>query len=249
MKLISALFFLSYSLYAQSTSTTPEKQVNNIKLLWIDFVETVKFDKKWTLQFEYNPRFTIDPTEFSQNVMRTFALCNVGENWNIGQGFGAFFINKGSVTTHELRSEQWFFYKQQFEKAKRLVIAHRFKAEERFTRKTAGDKLADGYYFTMRYRYRLGFDYTLVKIGEKENPLKYFISDEIFLQSGKTIVYNVFDQNRIYTGFSYKVVKGLTVSVAYMNVYQQKSSGNSFDRYHTFRVGFQHELAVKNKKR
>jgi len=244
-----AILLNAFQLFSQSTGSTPEKEIRTAKLLWFDFSETIKFNNKWNMVAEYNPRFNLDPTSVSQNVVRTYGLFNIGENWSIGQGFVIFFNNQNGLLVHELRPETWFFYKQQFEKAKNLGIVHRFRVEERFTRNTASGELADGYNFTMRYRYRFGLEYTLARIGEKKNPLKCFVNDEIFLQSGKTIVYNVFEQNRFIAGFSYRLAKGFTAAFAYMNIFRQMNNpGYVYTKTHTFRISFLHEFSLKEKK-
>lgn len=244
-----AILFSAFPLFSQGAGNPPEKEIRTAKLLWFDFSETIKFNKKWSMAVEYSPRFLLDPADVSQNVVRAYGLYNVGENWSVGQGFATFFNKQGDLMVHELRPETHFSYKQQFQKAKNLGILHRFRVEERFTRKTANGELADGYNFTMRYRYRFGLEYTLAKIGERKNPLKCFVNDEIFLQSGKTIIYNVFDQNRFIAGFSYRIAKGFTAAFAYMNIFRQMNAGDVYTKTHTFRFTFQHEFSLKEKKK
>lgn len=236
-----------YSAYSQNGSV-PAKDIRHSKLLWFDFSETIKFNKKWSLVTEYSPRFVIDPIEVSQNVIRSYGVYNLGENWSVGAGFAAFFNKTNDITVHELRPEQFLFYKQQFEKAKRLTILHRFRIEERFARKTSGGEITSGYNFAMRYRYRIGLEITLAKLGAKENPLKCFANEEIFLQTGE-LVLNIFEQNRILAGVSYRVVKGLTLAAGYMNIFRQTRTAGVYDKIHTFRFSIQHELNLTDRKK
>ena len=50
------------------------------------------------------------------------------------------------------------------------------------------------------------------------------LSDEILIQFGKEVVYNTFDQNRIFIGIKQTISSKLSFDFGYMNVYQQKFS-------------------------
>ena len=64
------------------------------------------------------------------------------------------------------------------------------------------------------------------------------ISNEILFHVGKEIVYNTFDQNRLFLGFNQRLGKGWSVDYGYMMVYQQRYSGFEYDLNHTFRLFF-----------
>jgi hypothetical protein len=64
----------------------------------------------------------------------------------------------------------------------------------------------------------------------------------LHINFGKEIVYNYFDQNRLFLGFNYYLTKHNTLQFGYMNLFQQLSAGNKYKMIHTARVSFFHNL-------
>lgn len=237
-------------LFAQnSTEGSASKSINHIGMMWFDYIENIYIRQRWWVQAEATERFFTNPALQWQTGARVYGLYHVGENWHIGPGFSVWFPKVGDVTTHELRVAQQFFYRQKMEKRQRFGIHHRFKVEERFVRNVADGELADDYTFSLRFRYRLWFEYTIAKLGGKQLPVKLFVNEEVFLQAGKNVIYNVFDQNRMNAGITVTVAKGTSVSLCYLNLFRQQNSGNKYDDFHSFRIFFTHDLSVPKKKK
>lgn len=68
------------------------------------------------------------------------------------------------------------------------------------------------------------------------------IADELAIQFGKDVVYNTFEQNRIFLGIKQKVTANLSFDAGYMNVLQQKNSGNSYENADVIRLFFYYTL-------
>jgi Protein of unknown function (DUF2490) len=51
-----------------------------------------------------------------------------------------------------------------------------------------------------------------------------------------SVVYNTFDQNRLFLGVHLNLGKNVDVDTGYMNVFQQHATGNVYDISHIFRV-------------
>jgi hypothetical protein len=62
--------------------------------------------------------------------------------------------------------------------------------------------------------------------------------DEIMVQFGKAVKDSpsVFDQNRIYAGFSYSLFKNIKITPGYLFTIQQRPSGDVFDYVNTYWV-------------
>ena len=87
-------------------------------------------------------------------------------------------------------------------------------------------------------------------ISEKEiAPKTVFaaLTNEVFLNFGDKIVYNTFDQNRIFAGFGYQFTSHLNAQLGYMNVYQQEASGNNYFSTHAIRLFVFHSFDLRNK--
>ena len=245
--LVFSISFIPVSLFAQNG--IPSRELTTNKLMWLDFIETVKFNNKWALMGEVSERFLLYPKIQSQTMSRWTGIYEAGEGWSISLGFSAWMLGTRDSHTYELRPVQMFMFKQKFEKSKNLGINHRIGIEERWIRNVAGTELADGYNFTVRFRYRFYMEYVIAKLGKTDIPLKLFVNDEVFFQAGAEIVYNVFQQNRIYPGFILGPVKGLAFTAGYINQIGQLKSGNKYLRTHIFRIGIQHTLDLSKKEK
>ena len=62
------------------------------------------------------------------------------------------------------------------------------------------------------------------------------VNDELLVQFGKDIVYNTFDQNRLFIGIKQKISKSLAYDFGYMDVYQQRTNGYSYIQSNTLRL-------------
>lgn len=69
-------------------------------------------------------------------------------------------------------------------------------------------------------------------------PVTFILYDEIFIQFGNAVKGNpnIFDQNRLYGGFSYEILPNVKTTVGYIYGYQARNSGEDFDNINTFWV-------------
>jgi hypothetical protein len=69
--------------------------------------------------------------------------------------------------------------------------------------------------YIWRFRYQLQFNIHISSIGQKGTAVLLNIGDEIFLNAGKEIVYNVLDQNRFVVGPAIRFPSGWQAGLAY----------------------------------
>lgn len=103
--------------------------------------------------------------------------------------------------------------------------------EQRFRKVQIGNNYSD------RFNFRLRFNSLIqIPIQKKDDP-KYFwvLNDEVFVNLGKEIVFNTFDQNRFFTGLAYHYSHSLIFQFGYMNILQQRESGNKYELNHCVR--------------
>lgn len=112
-----------------------------------------------------------------------------------------------------------------------------FRLEERFRQKAKNDSmLAKGYNFNYRFRYNLFYD---VPLGNKFKNTSFFVNNELYLNFGKQVVYNYFDQNHLNIGIKYKF-KSDNIQVSYQHLFQQLASGNTYKRADCLRILYIH---------
>ena len=73
----------------------------------------------------------------------------------------------------------------------------------------------------------------------------FVVQDEAFINAGKQITANTFDQNRFFVGISYPFNKHLSGQLGYMNLFQQQPSGSTYTSNHTLRFFLFHTLDLR----
>lgn len=103
--------------------------------------------------------------------------------------------------------------------------------EQRFRKVESNEVYSD------RFNFRLRFNSLIqIPIQKKDDPKYYWVlNDEVFVNFGKEIVYNTFDQNRFFTGLAYHHSHSLIFQLGYMNILQQGATGNAYELNHCIR--------------
>lgn len=233
------LMLLSAILYTPVFSQTTAKKVTTRPLSWNSYFNTLQFSPKWSLTTDVSERFFLDGGKQYQFFLRTMANYSLGQNWSAGAGFGYIRshtsdpASTSTLAVPELRPFEELSYKQKFNK---ITLSHRYRIEERYIRKTASDKLIDGYNFNFRFRYQFTFDYNLYTSKGKSQMLNFKAGDEVMVNAGKNIVTNMFDQNRLIVGFNYQPIKDFNVQLDYMYIFQQRSTVPLYNHFDVVRL-------------
>ena len=115
----------------------------------------------------------------------------------------------------------------------RVKIYHQFRFEHRWKK---GNLVGAEYDYTNRYRYKL-FSYIPINKKTFEKNTVYFSpSAEIFMQSGKSIVNNPFEDFRTYNGFGYVLNNNITLFAGHMWTIGQKNTGFEYRTSHVIRL-------------
>ncbi|PKB17727.1 DUF2490 domain-containing protein [Flavobacterium sp. 5] len=148
--------------------------------------------------------------------------------------------------------EGWFVYSnenriyqqvQLSSKIGKVTVLQRLRNEQRWQQIMINDAPSGILRFTDRVRYLASF--TIPVFNNKKLP-SLVLSDEILIQFGKDIVYNTFDQNRLFIGIKQNISPKLSYDFGYMNVYQEKINGYQYDMNHTIRLFFYLNSDVKH---
>jgi len=191
----------------------------------------VRLSPKWFWESEVQERHYINPVAQHQLVFRSHLHRELPAGWEVSGGMCLFLQSPHNpraavkLMVPELRPHVELAYRQRL---KRINIDQRYRMEARFFHQTnaARTELEDGYAFNnFRFRWRIQGAVPLWKIDNKRS-LRVRVSNELHVNLGRKIQINVFDQNRIYGGFSVDFLPNLSFDVGYMNWFQQKPDGN-----------------------
>jgi hypothetical protein len=129
------------------------------------------------------------------------------------------------------------------EKKNRFNMMQWIRLEQRFRK--AGD--SDYEFYSHRVRYNMSFN---IPITRKEIAPKtpfIFTNNEVFINFGKNIVNNYFDQNRFFVGLGYQFTAHFNAQLGYMNVFQQQPAGNKYINTDAIRLFVFHNLDLRHK--
>jgi hypothetical protein len=128
-------------------------------------------------------------------------------------------------------------------------LAQYIRLEERYRRKVKdNDELAPGHNFNYRLRYNFLAMWPLSKNAFAPGSLSFVLNDEVHVNFGKQIVYNYFDQNRLFVGLAYHVNAHDNVQLGYLNVFSQLPAGNQYRDIDAVRLFYFHNLDLRSKK-
>jgi hypothetical protein len=231
------LFFVI--LLALAGNIAAQKTVRVEENLWLGVFNQTRFSNKWgmwcDLHFRQKDNFVEAPSQFIVRPGLTYYLVN---DLRLTAGYA--YIHHFPDDNHKNIAQpehrpwqqlQWFFRPQ------KLRLMQWLRLEQRFRRNILNDnELADGYNFNWRLRFNSILFLPLTKKKFAPGGLQFVLNNEIFINFGKRIVYNVFDQNRFFTGIVWQANAHGQLQLGYMNLYQQLASGSTFRNQHTIRI-------------
>lgn len=234
LRFITLSWFLLFSSYLQA-----QKTVRTEEHTWLGFFSQVRFSDKWGAWLDVHHRQKDNFLEApSLSMVRTGLTYYLADDLRLTAGYA--YVHHFPSDNHKNIAQpehrpwqqlQWFFRPQ------KLRLMQWLRLEERYRRNILNDnELADGYNFNWRLRFNTILFLPITKKKFAPGGFQFVLNNEIFINFGDRIVFNVFDQNRFFTGLVWQANKQGQLQFGYMNLYQQQSSGNTFRNQHTFRV-------------
>jgi len=204
---------------------TPEYRLNTTNTnAWFMYFGNHKFSKNLGLHAEVQVRRNDIVQNWQQLLLRTgldFYATNV--RYTVGYAF---------VETHpygEYPAANAFPEHRIWQQALvsnglgKVKLSHRYRLEQRFIGNSATGEFSGGRY---ENRFRYMFRANIPLKGTTIDPKSFYLGfyDEIFVNFGKEVAYNLFDQNRLYGAVGYHLGKvgRLEVGYLYQLVQQRK---------------------------
>ena len=239
------LFCFVFSIVGFSFS---QKSTANQFNTWLVYSGNHKLTKKWGIHTDYqwrrNGLFVNKQQALARVGLEYYATQNtqftIGYAWVRSFPFGE---QPVLHTNDEHRAWQQFSTTQ---KVGRFDLQHRYRLEQRFLEKwiVNSDETYTMEEVVLRHRARYRLQVTL-PISQKEmadNTLFTTVSNEIYVNLGKGVAKNLFDQNRILLAFGWRFTKDFNVQLGYLNQYIAKADGVSFERNHTWQTSLTYNI-------
>ena len=234
MKAFATILFMVFC-----TLVSGQKQVIHQQQIWYKYYLKIPIGDQWQIRQELDDRNYTDPARQSQFLTRTHFQRNLGKGWSTALGF-AYFVHSlpqdPEIQDYYNQSE----LRPSFEVAnlnklsEKFHLHHRYWTEFRFFQQPDHTYL----YNNIRVRYKIELGYEL---SEKFSFLVY---DELHINLGSKITYNVFDQNRIGASIMYSPVKNIGFELMYINWFQQTTNGETFYDRNIIRFALHQTLPI-----
>lgn len=194
---------------------------NNIN--WVQTLNTISLDKKWSLHLEYQWRRENGLKDWQQSLLRIGANFKMNEQVTVHAGYGWIetfpygdypIASAGTFPEHRLYEQLTFR-----QPVNKWIFSHRFRMEQRWLGKvkagTESNREIEDWIFLHRFRYQFRLQYPFWK---KNNSQLYgALADEIFIGAGKNLGVNIFDQNRIFAILGFRMNKNISLELGYLN--------------------------------
>lgn len=235
------ILFFSHSLAAQKTVTEDEQT-------WFGVFNQTRFSKKWGLWFDAHLRLKDNFVgDLSQGIVRGGPMYYLSDDVRLTAAYA--YVHTFPAPGHAnigLPEHRPWQQVQWFQRGPKARLTQAIRLEERFRRKTLNDnELGDGYNFNWRIRYAFALFVPITQKRFEPGGLQFLTNNELFINFGKNIVYNHFDQNRLFLGLVYQVNPHAQLHGGYMHLYQQLAAGNQFRNQHTVRVFYFHNFDLR----
>ncbi len=222
-----------------------QKTVVHDQQTWLGIFNQTRFSKRWGLWFDGQLRLRDNfAREAATGIFRPGVTYYAYDDLRFTAGYA--YVHHFPAEGHEnvARPEHRPWQQVQwFSRFPHLRIMNWVRLEERFRRKIKDDdELAPGYTFNYRIRYNLALFVPLTKKGFGPGGLQFLLNDEVHINFGETIVYNHFDQNRLFLGLVYQLNEHAQLHGGYMNNYLQLATGDRFRSLHCIRVFYFHNF-------
>jgi hypothetical protein len=234
---------------ATGFSATAQKTLNTEEQLWFGAFNQTRLTNKWGFWMDAHLRLRDNFVgDLSQGIVRGGPTYYVTDDIRLTAAYAYvhFFPASGhaNISLYEHRPWQQV---QWFVRGPRARLMQWVRLEERFRRTALNDnELADGYRFNWRVRYNFAFFVPITKKRFESGGLQLILNDELMVNFGEEIVYNHFDQNRLFGGLVYQINKHAQIHAGYMNLYQQLPAGNVFRNQHSVRIFYFHNLDLRS---
>jgi hypothetical protein len=218
------IFVFPLTLFAQQKKVVFEQQI------WPGYNATIKFNPRWGIwldgEVHTNDHFFNNFSQFTLRFAGTYYLKN-RNRFTAGYGYTDYLPqdehNNMSIPEHFIWQQfQWY------QNTSKHKLMQWVRMEEKWKENLLNDSTIDNSYTNiLKGRYNIFYQIPLSKKGFQAQSLSLAIGDELYLYYGSTISNHVFDQNRVFLGFSYAVNKHDNFVFGYLNIQQQNATATT----------------------
>jgi hypothetical protein len=219
-----------------------DKSTEHREMTWFGYFNQTRFTDKsglWAdVHLRLNDNFIQETHAILARIAYVYYFTDRGR-LSIGYAYQDQPGHNGAAGQLEHRGWQQF---QWMEKKNGFNLMQWVRLEQRF-RKSSEE--TDYRFSNHRIRYNIAFTIPLNRKEVAPKTWFAFTNNEVFINFGKNIVNNYFDQNRFFAGVGYQFTSHLNAQLGYMNVFQQLPTGNRYVSSDVIRLFVFHSLDLR----
>lgn len=223
-------------------ASAQEKQITKGNQQWIHYYNESKLSTKWTLLTDGGHRWKDNLKESSLYIVRMGINYKLNSNMSSTIGFAHLgFYNSNKLNRVEFRPYQEINITNKYEP---ISILHRFRVEERIFYNVIEGKIQSKSDFNFRFRYRFMLNIPIFELASTgtDKKLSLNVGDEIMINAGNNIIYNVFDQNRILVGPVIQFNENFAISLIYSSQFATTKFAGTYNSTDVLWIGINHKL-------
>jgi hypothetical protein len=230
-------------LYAQ------DKNVVDQPISWWCYFGTYRLSDRWSIWTELQLRRADFTREWQQVLPRAGVNYHVNNNVVFTVGYAYLWTYPYGEQPIPLRDGEERYEHRPWQQVTllhssgKVNFQHRFRLEQRFLQNwsapdagTGFRTITDGFELQNRMRYRFLLTIPITKAADGGQKFFATAYDEIFINFGKNIGFNLFDQNRLGATLGYQFTKSFNAQIGYMNQVIQKANGRDVESNHALTV-------------
>ncbi len=233
------MFLLSITTWGQE-----KKEFEYREMTWLGVFNQTRFTDKSGLWLDVHLRLNDDYLNEVHAVLgRAAYIYYITDKTRLDVGY-AYQNNPGHDGADDVIEHRPWQQIQWFEKKSWYSLMQWIRLEQRFRK--PGDE--DLEFANHRARYNIAFTIPLTRKEVAPRTPFLFVNNEVFINFGKNIVNNYFDQNRFFIGGGYQFTDHLNVQLGYMNIFQQLPAGSQYVKTDAVRLFIFHSLDLRTSK-
>ena len=243
--IVLILCFFSMPAWAQT------KETEHFQQAWTCFYDQTRLTSRWGIWFDgqyYRRENFFTNTALAEWRPGIIYYFNGGNRMVAGYDHTDNYPSLTNQSFKYLDQKIWEQF-QWYTKYQRISFTNYIRLEQRYTQNYSGDTLMPGTTFTNRIRI---FNYMFIPLSMNKNSKlsKFYFAcfNELFLNFGKNIVYNYFDQDLLFIAGKYEIDKLTSIHLGYLKGFQELASANKYKNTNAIRLAIYKDFDFRRDK-
>ena len=258
MKSFLPLFVALGCLFVRPAAAQQVNRIDDFNAIgWYVFEGDHRLGPKWEVHTEFQARRVNFITGWQQSLLRGGVAYKVLPRLKLSGGYT--FVNTHAYGAHPLANDGTFPEKRFYEdvelsdELERVTLRQRLRLEQRYVGlpgATGSIGNPDAWERQNRIRYLLAATFPLQGPTLDDQEWYFTAFDEVFINFGRNITANVFNQNRVAAGLGYRFDENFHIELQYLNQIAQHYAPDPatkfpvFEFNNGFRLGVTYNLTL-----